>query len=181
MASMNIIEKVIVNNLNRLRVPPTVLRLLDKGNIYPTGAILEIGAGLGYTSHAIFKRYHPSRMFICDFDATQVERGKKFARKKFGSMPLEFVYQREDVLDLSFADKNFDMVIATLMFHHVENNRLDFKNTPRGIGEIQRVLKPGGIFFYWDIINQDKVERLMQEAGYETILATQKQRVFRKY
>jgi len=177
---MNNFEKIFVNYLNRLRVPPTVVRLLNKGNIQPTGTILEIGAGLGYTSHAIFNKYHPSRIFICDFDATQVERGKKLTRAKFGSMPPEFVYQREDVLNLSFNDESFDMVISTLMFHHVEENLRDFKKTPRGISEIQRVLKPGGIFFYWDIANQEKVEQLMHDAGYTTLLSTRKQRVFQK-
>jgi ubiquinone/menaquinone biosynthesis C-methylase UbiE len=186
MVSMNALEKLSVNSLNRRWVPKTVLHLLEEVNVQPTGTILEIGAGLGYRSHAIFKKYHPAQMFICDYDASQVEAGKKLAEKEFGSMPAEFVYQREDVLELSFADEIFDMVISTLMFGHVENSMMNFKKTPQGIGEIQRVLKPGGIYLYWEVNNQKKVERLFRDAGYAVLFSggkgwnSRKQRVFQK-
>jgi SAM-dependent methyltransferase len=180
MVSMGSFERYFVNRVNRLRVPGTVLRLLDRAGVAVEGTVLEIGAGLGYTSHALFKKYHPERVFICDYDPVQVAGAEALAKKEFGEVPPGFTFCCEDVLALSFGDETFDLVISTLMFHHVELVWRAFDDTPAGIAEIQRVLKLGGVFLFWDIVNQDKIERLLLDAGYALLLSTRRQRVFKK-
>jgi ubiquinone/menaquinone biosynthesis C-methylase UbiE len=48
--------------------------------------------------------------------------------------------QRCDVQSLPFGDASFDAVVANHMLYHVPD-------LPRGLAEIQRVLKPGGTLF----------------------------------
>lgn len=87
MVSMNVFQKFFVNRFNRRRVPKRVISLLDKAGIAISGTFLEVGAGLGYTSYAIFDKFHPKRVVISDFDPRQIQAGQKLAEKKYGTIP----------------------------------------------------------------------------------------------
>lgn len=47
------------------------------------------------------------------------------------------------VLQTGFADNSFDVVVAAGL-HHLH------PHVTEGVGELARVLKPGGLFFYWE-------------------------------
>jgi ubiquinone/menaquinone biosynthesis C-methylase UbiE len=48
-----------------------------------------------------------------------------------------------DVAAMSFADGTFDVVVSTLSMHH-------WNDTTAGLGDIARVLRPGGRALIWD-------------------------------
>jgi SAM-dependent methyltransferase len=175
MGSMNAIEKFFVNHRNKTYVPQLVLEMIDEVSIFITGRVLEIGAGLGYTSFAIWDKFHPEWVFVTDFDPAQIKGARKYATARYGDAPSQLEFRREDVLDLSFADSSIDVVVGTLCFHHIEKDRRDFIKTPLAFEQIRRVLKPGGIFIYYDLWNKSKVDEFFTAVG-DGILLTQRQR-----
>jgi ubiquinone/menaquinone biosynthesis C-methylase UbiE len=178
MPSMKALEKFFVNRNNRRSVPKKVISLLDKAGITISGTFLEVGAGLGYTSYAIFDRFHPERVVISDFDPSQIQAGQKLAEKRYGAIPQEFEFRQEDALHLSFKSKSFDFVLSTYAFHHVEDRRWEFKKTPQAVQEIQRVLRPHGMFIFWDIYHRKQVDDLFLKAGYTILYKTNRQRIY---
>src|ERR687893_821120 len=68
------------------------------------------------------------------------------ARRKAASAGVAARFETAAVEALPFPDATFDAVLSSLMIHHLteEGRRL-------GIGEIARVLKPGGRFLAVDI------------------------------
>ncbi len=49
-------------------------------------------------------------------------------------------YKKEDIQNLSFKDKSFDVVIANFMLYHIPD-------LPKAISEVRRVLKDDGVFY----------------------------------
>jgi SAM-dependent methyltransferase len=180
MGSMSFLEKFFVNHGNKKSVPREVLALLRKAGITVTGSFLEIGAGLGYTSSVIYDRYHPERVVVTDFDARQVRGAQAWIKEKYGFIPREFEFRQESALHLSFDDASFDYVLATLVFHHVESQFWRFVNTPLATREVQRVLKPGGLFIFRDIFRLKKVDALFVKEGFNIMISTCEQRIYRK-
>jgi SAM-dependent methyltransferase len=180
MGSMSFLEKFFVNHGNRSSIPREVLDLLEKVGITVTGSFLEIGAGLGYTSSAIYDRYHPERVVVSDFDIGQVRGAQTWIKDKYGFIPREFEFRQESALNLTFDDASFDFVLATLVFHHVESHFWEFINTPRATREVQRVLKPGGFFIFRDIFRVKKVDAMFMKGGFDIMISTHEQRIYRK-
>ena len=177
---MNFLQKTLVNRFNPLRVPHQVLSLLKQANVEVQGAYLEIGAGLGYTASEIFDRYHPSRVVVTDFDPAQVENARKRAEHHYGEVPPEFEFQREDVTQLSFDAATFAFVLATYVFQLVENHWWQFARTPRAIEEIQRVLKPKGVFFFMGPFHKNHVQELFLSTGFTALASTRRAGIYQR-
>ncbi len=91
--------------------------------------ILEVGVGTG----ANFKYYPPGiRVTAIDFSRGMLERAREKAKNQSG-----ITIEEMDVQNLSFADNQFDTVVASLVFCAVSN-------PARGLSEIKRVCKPNG-------------------------------------
>lgn len=96
------------------------------------GHVLEIGAGNGLN----FAFYHPDQVESVEAiepDSVMLEHARK--RAEAARVPVHLVQTPAEYLP--FGDESFDSVIATLVFCSVSN-------PPRGLSEVQRVLKPGG-------------------------------------
>jgi ubiquinone/menaquinone biosynthesis C-methylase UbiE len=169
-----------VNQRHKDNVPREAIDFLDRAGITISGSFLEIGAGLGYTSCAIYDQFHPDKVVVSDFDPKQVEGARAWAQQKYGNIPAELEFRQESALGLSFEDGSFDYVLATYVFHHVETHFWQFVNAPKAAREVQRVLKPGGMFIFWDIARVEKIDALFVQAGYEIVYSTHRKRVYRK-
>ncbi len=104
----------------------------------PDGArVLELGCGPARLWRENLARVPGSwHVTLTDFSAgmlTEAEAHLKDSGK-------HFAFQTADAQDLPFADASFDAVIANHMLYHVPD-------LPKALGEIKRVLKPGGTFF----------------------------------
>jgi glycosyltransferase involved in cell wall biosynthesis/ubiquinone/menaquinone biosynthesis C-methylase UbiE len=93
--------------------------------------VLEIGGGIG-TDLAQFAA-HGARVVDVDLAAGHLEH----ARRNFELRGLQGRFVHHDAETLPFEDSSFDLVYSNGVIHHTPN-------TARLVGEIARVLRPGG-------------------------------------
>jgi ubiquinone/menaquinone biosynthesis C-methylase UbiE len=95
--------------------------------------VLEVGCGNGMIWRENLDRIPPGwRLTLTDLSPGMVETAR-------GVLGDRATYVATDVQELPFGDASFDAVIANHMLFHVEDR-------PRALGEIARVLRPGGHF-----------------------------------
>ena len=103
-----------------------------------TERVLDIGTGAGHTALALAPR-------VADVVLTDpVDAMLAAARRLFQTAGLwnaQFV--RANAEQLPFPRASFDIVTTRLAAHH-------FDDVPRAMGEVARVLRPGGIFIFID-------------------------------
>jgi ubiquinone/menaquinone biosynthesis C-methylase UbiE len=97
------------------------------------GVVLEIGAGTGLNL-AIYNPEQVERVEAVEPDSAMI----RYARERLKTARVPITLTQAPVEALPFADETFDSAVATLVFCSVTDPM-------RGLGEIRRVLKPGGI------------------------------------
>ncbi|MGV0850362.1 class I SAM-dependent methyltransferase [Mycolicibacterium phlei] len=115
--------------------------LIDQADLRDGLDILEVGCGTGnLISRA--RRAHPGIHAVgCDPDPRALTRAH---RKAHGLRGLRF--ERGYAQDLPYADGEFDRVLSSMMWHHLDD---DVKTA--AAGEFFRVLRPGGTLHLVDI------------------------------
>lgn len=114
------------------------LRLMtaDLAQLQPGEAVLDVGCGTGTLALVAKERVGATgRVTGIDPSAQLLAR----ARRKATRRSLEINFQPGVIEQLPFPDQSFDVVLSTLMMHHLPD---DLKR--QGLAEIARVLKPGG-------------------------------------
>lgn len=132
---------------------------------------LEIGAGKGFLSYLVFQHYHPGRLVVTDYDPSQVEEARGLFESKLGQTPSAVEFRAADALELPFEDGSFDAVFAMAVLHHVEKRDWQFKNIPKALSEVRRVLRPGGTFVYRELFNKDAIRRTLTSLGFQEVFA----------
>ncbi len=135
-------ERLWVNSPIRRLVQQIEARFFSALHALPPGArCLEIGCGCGMGAEIIGNAFSPAEICALDIDpAMLVKAGRK--RRKRPGLPLRLF--GGDAHHLPFADGSFDAVFNYGIIHHLEDWR-------RGIGEVSRVLKENGIFYFEEI------------------------------
>jgi len=107
----------------------------------PQGRYLEIGCGCGVGAKIISQSFAPAALYALDIDPSML----RAAQKKQKTWKTDHVYLlTADAQCLPFPDNAFNAVFNYGIIHHLEDWR-------KGIKEIARVLKPGGVFFFEEI------------------------------
>jgi ubiquinone/menaquinone biosynthesis C-methylase UbiE len=119
------------------------------------GKILEVACGTGILSDYLSQALGPARTVVAtDLNEDMID----FARAKRGALP-GVTFQPADAMALPFQDAGFDAVVCQfgIMF---------FPDKARGLAEMARVLKPGGLlaFNVWDSLQHNQVARIALEA-----------------
>lgn len=102
---------------------------------------LEIGCGLGRGARIATTRLGVRKIFAFDLEHALVRKGAFSASRGLDS---RIAFLTADGQDIPFRDARFDAVINFGIIHHV----LDWR---RCLSEIERVLKPGGFFYFEEI------------------------------
>jgi arsenite methyltransferase len=113
------------------------------GKLWPGGApsagtqLIELGCGPGFYSCRLAERFS-------DMSVTGVDRSEsqlRWARERAGARGLSNCrFRRINALKLSYADAEFDIVLASRLFTILPEQN-------RALAEMYRVLKPGGRCF----------------------------------
>jgi len=118
-------------------------KLFDQASVQPDHEILDIGCGTGTLAVAI-KRWLPSVNVVgLDPDPRALARGERKAMAAAVSIRFDQGFANA----LPYADASFDRVFSSLMFHHLPHNA-----KLATLGEVRRVLKPGGSLHLLDFV-----------------------------
>lgn len=99
--------------------------------------LIELGCGPGFYSCGLAERFRELSVIGVDRSTRQLEWAKEKAR----SLKLDNChFERDNVLDLSHAERTFDVLIASRLFTVLPDGE-------RAVAEMHRVLKPGGRCF----------------------------------
>jgi tellurite methyltransferase len=113
---------------------------LLKGRIHPAMRVLDAGCGAG--RNLVYLLKSGFEVFGIDESSGAVAQTRRLAAELAPQLPLEN-FRVEPVEKISFADAAFDVVLSSAVLHFAR----DEDHWRAMVGEMWRVLKPGGIFF----------------------------------
>jgi SAM-dependent methyltransferase len=117
-------------------------RTLDLARVGPGESVLDVGCGTGTLALAARARVGPGcAVWGVDPSPQMIRRARHKARRA----GLEVEFREATIEALPFPDAQFDLVLSTLMLHHLPRSL----RAP-GVREMRRVLKPGGRVFIMD-------------------------------
>jgi ubiquinone/menaquinone biosynthesis C-methylase UbiE len=159
--AMTRFEKILVNREKKAQKNITKISVHLKGlNMDQMEDALEIGCGIGTVSNWLADSYD-LKVIGTDFDRDQIE----IAQKMYPSHE-RLLFKVEDGAALSFDTGSFDLVISENVFHHI-------RNWKSAVGEITRVLRPGGYFIWYDLVFPEWLRggfsRFLKSYGFYTI------------
>ena len=136
---------------------PIDIYLLDqllKGRLLPGMSLLDAGCGSG--RNLVYFLRHGYEVFGVDESPQAVEQVRLLARELAPEVPPER-FQVSDLAEIPFPADRFDAVVCSAVLHFSR----DEGHFDRMLGEMWRVLKPGGLFFA-RLASTIGVERLVQ-------------------
>jgi len=144
-----------MNGFERFLCSSSLWRFLTQRQLLPwvlSGArlgdhLLEIGAGYGPATPQLCKAV--PRVTSLEYDAKSAQR----LQAQHDGGPGAAI--RGDAAQLPFASQSFSSAIAILVLHHLRSRELQ----DRMFAEVYRVLRPGGVFFAFEI-NDSWLHRL---------------------
>ena len=119
-------------------------RLVRRGKIVaaslplgPDYSVLEIGAGAGALTLAVLAASPEVRLTVTDVSPRSLE-----ALKERAVQYTNLQYEVQDGVALTYAAQSFDAVIGNSILHHLSPQRC--------LGELFRVLRPGGSLLFFE-------------------------------
>jgi ubiquinone/menaquinone biosynthesis C-methylase UbiE len=131
-------------------------KTINLARIQPGEQVLDVGCGTGTLALEATRRVGTTGCVV-GIDPSQQQIGRACSKAARRKLPVEF--QIGVIEKLPFPDQTFDVVLSTLMMHH-----LPAPLKRQGLAEIARVLKPGGRLVIADF--KPKRERQGQVARF---------------
>ena len=157
---MGRIEKFLVNSSwSKKRVLGLTKELLGYAELNGKQDLLEVGCGNGVVSRYLADKYQADVVGI-DIDPEQIA----LASKGIGYVGSIRCLAAE-ATRLPFEAGSFDVVLSFGVMHHIDN-------WLAALGEVKRVLRPGGYFIYADILYPGWMARLDRLSGHGFGLVT---------
>src|SRR5260221_11869967 len=134
-------------------------RTADLARLQPSEKVLDVGCGTGTLAIEVKQRVGATGYVVgIDPGAQQIARARYKAARR--NLPIDF--QIGGIEHLPFPDQTFDVVLSTIMMHHLGDGL-----KRQGLAEIARVLKPGGRLVIADFKRPE--ERPAQSARFGSV------------
>ncbi|MFZ0450618.1 MAG: class I SAM-dependent methyltransferase [Desulfatiglandaceae bacterium] len=135
---LNRVERWVVNNSLRVMLQRMEMnRFRRMAALHPGATILEIGCGRGAGGRLIMEAFQPGHLHLLDLDPRMVEKAQASLSRREKSTVFCHV---GDAIRLPFRSSALDALFGFGFLHHVPEWQA-------AVGEIARVLKPGGIYY----------------------------------
>ena len=119
--------------------------LIALAGIGPQHEVLDVCSGLGGPARHLADRVG-CRVTGLDLNAGRVASARRFAKRV--GLEDRVRFEQGDALAMPFGPESFDVVMGQEAWCHVPHK-------PRLIAECARVLRPGGVFAFTDILRRD--------------------------
>lgn len=103
---------------------------------------LDVGCGIGYVAIEYTKRNPKIKSYGIDYSEPMIRRAKRRQKLLPDNLKKRVEFQAASVMELPYPGNYFDTVTASRCLMAL----LDWNRQKKGILEVRRVLKPGGIF-----------------------------------
>lgn len=138
--------------------------LAQAAGMRPEHRVLDVCSGMGGPAR-YFAHRHGCHVTGLDFTASRVAGAQRLTRMVGLAQRVQF--RHGNALDMPFADGSFDIVVGQEAWCHVPDKR-------RLIAECARVLAPGGVIAFTDILRRDTLDardmaRLQREMTFPTL------------
>ncbi|KAK9089395.1 hypothetical protein Scep_028477 [Stephania cephalantha] len=161
------------------------LRMVNSVNDWSTvRTALDLGCGRGILLNAVAKQLKKQgssgRVVGLDRRNTAVSTLRRAGIEGV----QEYVTCREgDARRLPFADNYFDVVVSAVHLHSVgkeygQRTAAAAAERMKGVGEVVRVLKPGGVGVVWDLVHVPEYVRRLHELRMEEIRVSERVTAF---
>jgi len=148
---LNRVETLAMNNPLRSLIQRQfeARRLLEMGGAMDGGVALEVGCGRGVGAGIILDRFRADRVDAFDLDPRMVERAQRRLAARGDAVRVTV----GDATRIDAPDQSYDAVFDFGIIHHVPVWR-------HALGEIHRVLRPGGRLYAEEVLAHALEHRL---------------------
>jgi len=164
---MNPISRFFVNASSSRRAAREYQWIRTGVSIPPAARCLEIGCGNGHFALRFVEGSRPAEYVATDLDPHQVEEARRTLAKRYPTgAPPGLVLRAADMLQLPFPNGSFDLVLAFVAIHHASPSHHDFSRIPQALSEFDRVLRPGGLLVYQEILHREAIRNWLTVHGF---------------
>jgi ubiquinone/menaquinone biosynthesis C-methylase UbiE len=155
-------DQSVMQRLYFVPVHSKMLDLLAQKLKDPPRCIIDVGCGTGRLLRAVSVRWPEAQLFGVDPAEQMVSEAKK--------LHSNATFKLASAESLPFPDRTADIVLSSLSFHH-------WASQAKGLQEIARVLRPGGLFCLADhtillaklfgkkVKSRNQIRALLTDAG----------------
>ena len=136
-------------------------RIIAAARLEPGQRVLDVGCGTGTLAIAAAEAVGKEGR-VQGIDPAKEMIARAQAKSARAGVTVEF--QAGVIEALRFSDQSMDVVLSTLMFHHLPGEL-----QPRALAEIRRVLAPGGRLVLVDFGKPDHMVAGVEAAGFGTV------------
>jgi ubiquinone/menaquinone biosynthesis C-methylase UbiE len=167
MPEMNFVSRFFVNRSASRRAARFYRWIQEEVPIPANAHCLEIGCGAGSLALQFVEGFRPAQYLATDFDSHQVDEARRRVAARYPSSPPPALELRQaDMLHLSFDASSFDVVLANVAIHHAGPSHHDFSRIPDALAEFERVLRPGGLLVYGEILHREPIRAWLTAHGF---------------
>lgn len=144
-------------------------KIVDSLNLKGNEIILDVGSGRGLYAITAASKLSTGKVAAVDMwrsvDLTGNSADALMKNANLASVSDRIDVHTADACSLPFADQTFDIILSSFMLHNIS----DINDRAKALGEIIRVLKPGGRIVLQDFMNTYDYANYLDQQGIQSV------------